>query len=102
MVDVKGGDDVEPTVDLHLRTRQDEQIALGVDANESGLGRNRLQNLRHLGCANVLERHDDIGEASARTFGILEAGSHPASFSRTANEQAIVGATHHQCAVVMK
>ena len=102
MVNVEGGDNVEPTVDLHLCTRQDEQVALGVDANESGLGRDRLQNFRHLRCANVLQRHDDIGKASAGTFGILEAGGHPASFLRTANEQAIVGSTHHQRAIVMK
>ena len=102
MVNVEGGDNVEPTVDLHLCTRQDEQVALGVDANESGLGRDRLQNFRHLGCADVLERDDDIGEAGAGTLGILEAGGHPASFLRTANEQAIVGSMHHHRTVVMK
>ncbi|OIQ72527.1 hypothetical protein GALL_458460 [mine drainage metagenome] len=45
-----------------LATGQDEQIAHGVDADDAALGCQRLQDFRHVGRADELERHDQHAE----------------------------------------
>ena len=94
------GDNVEPTVDLHLCTCQDEQVALGVDANESGLGRDRLQNFAISGAPMCWSGTMTL--RSVPTPSAFESWGPSCQLLRTANEQAIVGSMHHHRTVAQK
>ena len=95
-VHVEGRHHLEPAVQLRPGAGQHQQVADFIDPHKRGRVRHRLQDLGHIGRADILQRHDNSAETRALAARVLYTGSEFGAVGLPGYQVAAVAAAYHQ------
>ena len=87
---------LEPAVQLRPGARQHQQVADFIYPHKCGGVRHRLQDLGHIGRADILQRHDNSAETRALAARVLYTGREFGAVGLPGYEVAAVAAAYHQ------